>query len=280
MSRLPLTLASLGLCLASFGRTPARRSVWKPCAEQVARQLERSETRTVGPAEVTEILPGVFYIRFDTQEELGRTFLRFQEHYESPEFRGRIFTLDEFRRWYARESGAFTYYTDWVGFNFPSYVMEPFFDGKFDPLTDKEQRIVDILRPHRGKKFYVIGAFGKKGAAIDPDELSTIIHEVSHAMFYMDDDYRREVLEVVRSIDATPIRRALLTLGYCDAVLDDEVNAALLAPGRRLAELVDLAPFARAAERAYGIYLRYFRQRSLPGAVQALDGARHPRQQP
>jgi len=33
---------------------------------------------------------------FDNQKELTTTFLRFQEHYESPKFRGKIFSLKEF----------------------------------------------------------------------------------------------------------------------------------------------------------------------------------------
>lgn len=67
---------------------------------------------------LTEILKDVFHLNYLTQEQLASTFLRFQEHYESPEFRGKIFTLDEYKEWYMTNSpnsikkGIFTYYED------------------------------------------------------------------------------------------------------------------------------------------------------------------------
>lgn len=70
---------------------------------------------------------------FENQKELASTFVRFQEHYESPEFAGKTFSLEEFKEWYiknsekGRETGEFTYYEDWSGFNIPSYVMRPFY---------------------------------------------------------------------------------------------------------------------------------------------------------
>ena len=52
--------------------------------------------------------------------------MRFQEHYESPEFTGTVFTVGAFRKWYAETYGAFTYASDWSGFNIPGTVLEPF----------------------------------------------------------------------------------------------------------------------------------------------------------
>lgn len=73
-----------------------------------------------------EILPHIFHVNFSSQEELASTFLRFQEHFESPSFKGKIFSLDDYKRWYIKHSpngqktGEFTYYSDWSGFNIPS----------------------------------------------------------------------------------------------------------------------------------------------------------------
>ncbi len=44
---------------------------------------------------VHSIHPQIFLLSFPTQEYLAKTFLRFQEHYESPEFRGKIFSLEK-----------------------------------------------------------------------------------------------------------------------------------------------------------------------------------------
>ena len=64
-----------------------------------------------------KIADGIYLLRFETQYEVTSTFLRVQEHYESPQFHGRIFTLEQYMDWYVAENGAFTYFQDWSGFN-------------------------------------------------------------------------------------------------------------------------------------------------------------------
>ncbi|MEK7106247.1 MAG: ABC transporter ATP-binding protein, partial [Patescibacteria group bacterium] len=68
----------------------------------------------------------IYLVEAPTQYALASTFLRFQEHYESPKFRGQFFSLEEFMDWYAEEYGNFTYYKDWTGFNIPSYILKSF----------------------------------------------------------------------------------------------------------------------------------------------------------
>ena len=95
------------------------------------------------------LTPHIHLLSFDTQHDLTSTFLRFQEHYESPRFKGEVFTLDEFQDWYIKnspngiETGKFTYHTDWNGFNIPSHILKPFYEGKFDPLSFDEQAILE-----------------------------------------------------------------------------------------------------------------------------------------
>ena len=93
-----------------------------------------------------ELIENIYHVSFPTRKEAASTFLRFQEHYESPQFRGKIFSLDEFKEWYTANSekgkakGKFTYYDDWGGFNIPSYILEPFYKGLFNPLSEKESK--------------------------------------------------------------------------------------------------------------------------------------------
>jgi hypothetical protein len=75
------------------------------------------------------VAKGIYLVRFATQYELSSTFLRFQEHYESPRFHGRVFSLEEYMDWYATRYGNFTYYQDWAGFNVPSTAFRPFLCG-------------------------------------------------------------------------------------------------------------------------------------------------------
>src|ERR1700730_3525707 len=89
---------------------------------------------------------GIYLLRFKTQYQLTATFLRVQEHYESPRFHGRIFSLEQYMDWYASRYGNFTYYQDWAGFNVPSTALQPFYEGKFDPLSEKEMQLLGVFK--------------------------------------------------------------------------------------------------------------------------------------
>ena len=167
----------------------------------------------------------IIHVNFDTQEELAETFCRFQEYYESPEFKGKIFTLGQYREWYSQFYGAWTYYTDWSGFNIPDWVLEPFKEGKFDPLSEKEQKLVDMFR-HRAGKFYIIGTFGDNKAALD--------HEICHALYYLDEGYNERVTNLIASasVDKTDLSSKrvwkdleyfLLERGYAGEMLRVEI---------------------------------------------------------
>ncbi len=172
---------------------------------------------------------------FDTQKEVASTFLRFQEHYESPEFRGKIFSLEEFKRWYiqnspnGKQTGKFTYYFDWNGFNIPSSVLKPFYQGRFDPLSEQERKFLERFKDEL-EPFYVIGVH-KETKNLN----SYLRHEIAHGLFFTDEDYRNEVLKLLSQFDTEHIKEELSSkAGYHEQVLDDEVHAHSIATGRKL----------------------------------------------
>ncbi len=174
----------------------------------------------------SKVAKGIYFLRFKTQYELAATFLRVQEHYESSRFSGRVFSLEEFMDWYAAKFGNFTYYQDWDGFNVPSTALRPFYEGRFDPLLEKEKRLLRLLRNERDP-FYVIGvaeAASRRGVS----------HELAHALFYTDAAYRKAVLSAMRGYNTSALKRQLVSSGYARHVLADEVHAYLLAPGGKL----------------------------------------------
>ena len=154
----------------------------------------------------------------DSQEELGLTFMRFQEYYESanPDFRGKIFTLGQLRRWYSETYGANNYHTTWIGFNLPSSVLIPFREGLFDPLTLEEQRLLELFR-YRNDNFYIIGAQNN----------STLRHELSHALYASNDNYRSEINKFLNKNKSKlkTTSKYILDKGYCEDVLYDEIQA-------------------------------------------------------
>ena len=167
-----------------------------------------------------QILDKVFLLTFENQKEITSTFLRFQEHYESPKFRNKIFTLEEFKKWYSDLKGGFSYYTDWNGFNIPSYILKPFYDGKFDPLSEKEKQLLKLFKNENGK-FYIIGIHKDTKSVVN-----LLKHEMAHGLFYTNDEYRKNVQNILAQYDLKKIKNELREKGgYHEEVLDDEVHA-------------------------------------------------------
>lgn len=208
-----------------------------------------------------EIAENIFHLNFPNQLELTSTFLRFQEHFESPHFRGKVFSLEEFKSWYiknspkGKETGKFTYYSDWLGFNIPSHILEPFYQGKFDPLSIKEKALLDLFEDRRGSKFYIIGTFGPSNYVLK--------HEIAHGLFYTNPDYKKEVLNVLEDIsqrDRKSLEEYLAARGgYHPSVFVDEIHANVLSNIQRLRKrginTEDLKPLSR---RLNQVFRRYY----------------------
>ncbi len=166
----------------------------------------------------------IILVKAEDKETLSRTFVRFQEHYESPckQIRGKIFTLGMLKRAYSNQNGAWTYVSndvidgDWSGFNFPSPTLDPFKDGLFDPLTQEEQALVEAFR-HRSGPYYVIGVYG--------DGALTIDHEIAHALYSVNPKYRKEVDAILDGLALGQVFKILKKMGYCKEVFHDETHA-------------------------------------------------------
>ena len=158
------------------------------------------------------------WISADSQKELGETFIRFQEYYESPskKFRNKIFTLGDIKNYYSLQYGADIYSDLWIGFNFPSSVLIPFKQGLFDPLTAPEKELLSLLK-YRYDNFYIIGAQNN----------STLRHELAHAMYGHHIKYRTEIDNYItkhkKGFDKAS--KHILKRGYDKSVLNDELQA-------------------------------------------------------
>ena len=158
------------------------------------------------------------WISADTQKELGETFIRFQEYYESPsrKYRNKIFTLGDIKNYYSLQYGADLYSDLWIGFNFPSSVLVPFKQGLFDPLTSQEKELLGSLK-YRHDTFYIIGAQNN----------STLRHELSHAMYGYDSRYKNEIDNFISKNKKgfLKVSKHILKRGYDKSVLIDELQA-------------------------------------------------------
>jgi hypothetical protein len=185
--------------------------------------------------------------------------LRFQEHFESPRFRGRHFSRKEFESWYRKKNGRWDYYQYWDGFNFPSHVLRDFYKGKFAELTHEERQVLNFFSDQKDSSFYVI-ALAKKA---DP---LTLAHEFAHALYFLNSDYRQEVQKLMAGFPCQKVEKFLFEkMGdYHPNVLPDEAHAWLMHNSRDLAaDGLNLKPYRQLIPALKKIYRRYISSWSL-----------------
>lgn len=170
---------------------------------------------------VKQISPNVYHVTTKKAVDLAQIFMRFQEHYESPKFQGKIFSVREYKDWYrtTRDHKRFSYNTDWSGFNIPSSVLTPFLEGKFNPLTKKEKSLLKCLSGaiKSGENFYVIGTSKEKERVIT--------HELGHALFFTNKTYAQKATDLIKKSDTKKFNKWLKDLGYAKSVWVDEICA-------------------------------------------------------
>jgi len=176
----------------------------------------------------------IYHAKFNSQYDITSTLVRIQEFYESPfpNIKGQVFTLDQFMDEYSRDKGRFTYFTDWVGFNIPSHVIENFFELYKYQLRYKEQQLLNKINWLFDSKYstvdyrwYLIATYDE-----DKDNDITLDHEIAHGLWYLNPIYRNEMLENIDNLPSKMIdtlSESLLEEGYDNIVLDDEAQAYL-----------------------------------------------------
>jgi hypothetical protein len=180
-------------------------------------QKMRYENKNTGLKKTEKISDQVTLLVYKDRESLCSALCRIEEHYESPEFKGKIFTLGQYREWYSSQFGAWSYYKDWSGFNIPSESFEPFFKGSFDPLSEAEAEVIELFKYKTGK-FCVIGTF--EGGDSDVYE-----HEICHALYATNEDYKVEALTAVNKYELKELKSFLADLGYNKSTIPDECHA-------------------------------------------------------
>jgi hypothetical protein len=179
---------------------------------------------------ITALNDKIYLLSAPTQYEVSMAFMRFQEFYESPykEIRGKYFSHEKYMDLYAKETGNFTYTSDWLGFNIPSHIYEKAL-GKFAlNAWIKENELTDLVGRtafhYKAKKYYIIGACETDSA------VQTSQHEVAHALWYLYPKYKKEQKENIERLalrTRDKISTALVASGYGKLVVSDETQAYL-----------------------------------------------------
>lgn len=174
--------------------------------------------------QLTKITQKIIAVSLESQYDLAMLFCRVQEFYESPcrHFRGKAFSIWDYFSWYAAEgAGCFSYPVDFVGFNVPLHVARECYkvnavETPYDAVMCKI--VARYFSPRTPK--YLIGANSLTDATFD--------HELSHAMYALDDEYRTAANHITRKI--SPVKRKrlhanLAAMGYSPTVFADEIQA-------------------------------------------------------
>jgi hypothetical protein len=143
-----------------------------------------------------EISEGIFYVGFKKHEKIANTFMKFYGYYENPKFRGKIFSEKQFERWFRLHTEMGKEYElrfqDIAGgFNVPSFVFKPFFEGKFDLIKEEKNLLKEISKIQK-KKFIIISSL--------ENDRENFKHELSHGFFYMKENYKKEIIDYFKEI--------------------------------------------------------------------------------
>ncbi len=183
----------------------------------------------------------LFHFEFKDHIEACLSMVRMQEFYESPKFRNKFFTIDDYINWWCRQGKdkSFDYMNEVAGYNIPGdkvvrWIKEFYFDTGYD-VSDRELAVLNKLESlgvidweamNRGKNptdFYIIGTC--KGIS-NPE--GYLAHEIRHAMFYLIPEYRDGMMEVIGRFPCNQFRKKLLNdkdVSYHKSVINDEVHA-------------------------------------------------------
>lgn len=208
--------------------------------------------------QMSEIIANVYHLQFESRKDLTSTLVRFEEFYESPQFRNKVFSMEEFYSWYktSKKHGRFTYFSDWSGFNFPSYVFKPFWNKQFNNLTKREKKVLQKF-PETNNKFYIIGTYKSN----IKDQAAVLKHELAHALYYIDSGYRRKVNKILKLVkNQNSINKYLANLGYHSGVFLDETHAYYLTESEDLkkAKISISSKVAHLLESNYQTYLKKY----------------------
>lgn len=155
------------------------------------------------------------------------TLLRFSEFYENPAFKGKYFTLEQFKTWYKKlkNKKRFTYYKDWDGFNLEGKQILEFRKVNFMPFSKEEikfLKLIDFITNEELMSSYII-------CTSKVSSPSTFTHEMAHALFSVNEDYKIYVeRKIAENKYNKQIHKMLKALGYDKSVFVDETHAYVL----------------------------------------------------
>lgn len=165
------------------------------------------------------LTPSILEVRFEKSYDLCEATYRFSHYYEDPDVAGLLLSREELDAHRIKKDGsAEVWKNKWAGSNLPDTSFIPFIDGRFKELNEFETMLVNELKD-KPTPYYVI--------MTSDDGFTARQHEIAHALYYTDDTYRSEAIQLINKWFSYlgEARVSLTGLGYTDGVLVDELHA-------------------------------------------------------
>lgn len=199
----------------------------------------------ITPFRFKKLCDNIYLHVYESFYDLTMSVVRIQEFYESSKFQGKFFTLEEYMDWYCekQKTQVFTYTGAFCGFNWPGKSLLKWchkygYNGPesvSNPNVRKKE--IQLLKPvwklgteEVAKSYFILGTLQ------DKDLYATILHEIAHALYCIEPEYKKRCMKIFNSIPSCQrkklygyLRRNL----YSSFRYKDEIQAYLSTGGIR-----------------------------------------------
>ena len=144
---------------------------------------------------------GCVLLKFKTIPDLTKSFFRMAEYYDGDQKKKHVDMAEFLDDWMDRQGNA-DYFKFWDGFNITDSAFRSW-RRTVGKLSQAEQTVVDaIVQATKGmKKFCVIGVSG--------DDPATVQHEMFHAKYYLDPDFKRNADQLFDECRNDPVIKTM-----------------------------------------------------------------------
>jgi hypothetical protein len=144
---------------------------------------------------------GCVLLKFKTIPDLTKSFFRMAEYYDGDQKKRHVDMAEFLDDWMDRQGDA-DYFKFWDGFNITDSAFRSW-RRTVGKLSQAEQTVVDAVdQATKGmKKFCVIGISG--------DDPATMQHELFHAKYYLDPDFKRNADQLFDECRNDPVIKAM-----------------------------------------------------------------------
>lgn len=175
---------------------------------------------------IVNIKDNIIHLEYPNYKELTLSFFRISEFSESPyeDVRYKHFNIETFLDNYIQDNGKINFFEYWNGFNINDKILTLFFNTFSESeLTKRELEIYKVISPYFGENFYLIGS-------ITDDKESAFDHEMIHAKYCLNHEYRSRVNGIIEEFDSYTFKSCkdnLISMGYVEDydLIIDEINA-------------------------------------------------------